>query len=204
MPAKRERAQETRRRIIEQAARAIRAEGIERVGVGELMGRLGLTHGGFYAHFSSKEALAAEAIAAALAEQCEHLLAASEAGPAALVDVYLSRAHRDQPEQGCPLPAVAPEVVHGSEQLRHAFTEALRGYAARLAGRLPGEDPAAREETALALLSGMCGALLISRAVDDSALADRILSAARAAWHRLLAQPIGVQSSTRTPSGSET
>ncbi|MCS6802643.1 MAG: TetR/AcrR family transcriptional regulator [Chloroflexota bacterium] len=193
----------TRRRILEQTARAIRATGIERVGISALMGALGLTHGGFYAHFPSKDALAAEALAAALAEQCDRLLAAGEDGPAAMVDAYLSPAHRDHPEDGCPLPAVAAEVARGSPAVRRAFTAAFANTVARLATRLPGDRAAAREDAALALIAGMCGALLLSRAVDDPRLADRILLAARAAWQRLLDQAAGAPAARADPAEAE-
>lgn len=203
MPTKRDQKAATRRRILEQTARAIRATGIERVGISELMGAIGLTHGGFYAHFPSKDALAAEALTIALAEQCDQLLAAAEE-PHSLVDGYLSSTNRDHPERGCPLPAIAAEIVRAAPTVRHAFTSAFQAYVARLAERLPGEDATAREDLAFALLSGLCGALLLSRAVDDPALADRVLAAGRTVWRRLLDPPGRGERSTNPASEPET
>lgn len=204
MPTKREQKAATRRRILEQTARAIRATGIERVGISDLMGAIGLTHGGFYAHFPSKDALAAEALTIALAEQCDHLLAAADGGLQSLVDVYLSAAHRDQPERGCPVPAVAAEVARAAPSVRRAFTLAFTEYISRLAARLPGEDATARGTLALALLAGLCGTLLLSRAVDDPALADRVLAAGRTVWRRLLDSPSRGERSPSLPPVPET
>lgn len=191
MPYTKQHKQETHERILRAAARALRESGIQGVGIGELMAQAGLTHGGFYAHFPRKDALVAAACAEGMAEAGDHLFASMEqAGQHSdetalrhLLHAYLSRSHRDHPETGCVLPALAADVARSSDEVRAAFTAGLRGYLHRLEALLPdvcGADQDDREDDALALLSGMVGALLLARAVDDAALSDRILAAERA------------------------
>jgi TetR/AcrR family transcriptional repressor of nem operon len=194
MPYSKQHKQETRERILRAASRALRESGIEGVGagIGQVMAQAGLTHGGFYAHFPRKDALVAAACAEGMAEAGETLFAAAEesgrrSGDAALRHLicgYLSRFHRDHPESGCVLPALAADVARSSDEVRTAFTTGLRGYLDRLEALLPEERDAApegvnREDAALALLSGMVGALVLARAVDDPELSDQILVAAR-------------------------
>jgi TetR/AcrR family transcriptional repressor of nem operon len=180
--------EQTRRRIVQAAARAYREQGVSGVGIGELMQSVGLTHGGFYAHFASKDALVAEACEQGISELSSRLLAEAEAQGGAeglrhLVRGYVSRAHRDDPGVGCAMPALAADVARAAPEVRAGFTRTLRGFLARLAPLLPRRgDPARAEEPtdeALALASGMVGAVLLARAVDDPELSDRILLAAR-------------------------
>lgn len=185
--------EQTRRRIVEAASRAYREDGVSGVGIGELMQSIGLTHGGFYAHFPSKEALVAEAC-----EQVRSTLAAQffaeaeETGGAEglrhVLRGYLSRRHRDDPGAGCLMPALAADAARSGPEVRASFTRSLRGLLAGIARLLPGgrrraEEPLADGEAlpdeALVLVSGMVGAVLLSRAVDDPELSDRILLAAR-------------------------
>lgn len=175
----------TRARIVAAAARAFRAEGIGKVAIPALMRDAGLTHGGFYAHFASKEALVAEACARGLSESSQAILAAADAQPpdealSLIVRAYLSRGHRDDPQTGCAIPALGPEVARAPEEVRAAFADALRDYAQRIAAYLPPDaSEVEREETALLLLSGMAGTLMVARALDDRAQSDRLLLAAR-------------------------
>lgn len=176
----------TRQQILDAASHAFRAEGVGGVGIGDLMGQVGLTHGGFYAHFDSKEALLAEACARGLRESVEHLLTAAAVASApdgnatpAIIRAYLSRQHRDNPATGCVLPALAGEIRHESPGVRHAFTDAFTEYVDRLATFLTGETTADAHDAALVLASGMAGAMLLARAVDDPALSDRILRRSR-------------------------
>jgi len=190
--------QQTRARILRAAARAFRAEGIAGVSVPEVMRAVGLTHGGFYAHFASKDALASEACATAFGEAAERLFdqaarAAPDEALPGIVRAYLSRAHRDQPEEGCVVPTLGAEVARGAPAVRAAFTHALRAYARRLAAYMPARDAepprveaaqisayeSVHEDEALVLLAGMAGALQLARAVDDPDLSDGILRAAR-------------------------
>ncbi|HEV2734175.1 MAG TPA: TetR family transcriptional regulator [Longimicrobiaceae bacterium] len=185
--------EETRRRILEAAARAYREEGVSGVGIGELMQSIGLTHGGFYAHFDSKDALVAEACESVRSPLAQRYFAwAEEAGGAEglrrMIRGYVSRQHRDDPGLGCLMPALAADVSRAAPEVRSSFTRSLRGLLAGVARLLPGgrRAPAAEPEAedaipdaALVLVSGMVGAVLLARAADDPALSDRILLAAR-------------------------
>lgn len=190
MPYTKEHKQRTRGRILREAARAFREEGIGGVAIPAVMGRAGLTHGGFYAHFASKDALVASACDEGFAEAGLELLdrvAASAPGDELrqIIRAYLSRAHRDDPSSGCMLPSLTPEVSRASAEVRAGFTKAVLAYAHKLAAYLPasaGQTAEERETAALTLLAGMAGTLQLARAVDDRALSDRILLAARARY----------------------
>ncbi len=174
----------TRRRLVEAASRAFRANGVAGASIPALMAGVGLTHGTFYAHFASKDALVAEAYARGLNETVENLMQSAEAAPPgrglnAVIDRYLSAEHRDDPAGGCVLPALAGEVRREPDAVRHAFTEEIARYFDRLSPLLPDQDAQARADRELVLASGMAGAVLLARAVDDPALSDRILRACR-------------------------
>ncbi|MGZ3716190.1 MAG: TetR/AcrR family transcriptional regulator [Ktedonobacterales bacterium] len=180
--------QQTRQRVIAAAARIFRAQGVANVSIPRLMRQVGLTHGGFYAHFDSKDALVAEACASGQGETVKQLFrAAEQADPGkklrAILDNYLTPAHRDNPASGCTIPALAAEIAREPAEVRHAFTQSIRALLARLKPIMPDCGTDATDEPtdeALALLSGMAGAILLSRAVDDPDLSDRILDAAHA------------------------
>jgi TetR/AcrR family transcriptional repressor of nem operon len=185
--------EETRRRILEAAARAYREEGVSGVGIGELMQSIGLTHGGFYAHFDSKDALVAEACDSVRSPLAQRYFEwAEEAGGAEglrrMIRGYVSRQHRDDPGLGCLMPALAADVSRSAPEVRASFTRSLRRLLAGVARLLPGgrRAPAAQADAedaipdeALVLVSGMVGAVLLARAADDPELSDRILLAAR-------------------------
>ncbi|MEO7000549.1 MAG: TetR/AcrR family transcriptional regulator [Ktedonobacterales bacterium] len=190
MPYTREHKARTHERIVSEAARAFRVEGLDGVAVGEVMGRVGLTHGGFYAHFPSKDALVAAACARSMDEQGERLTAKARKAPdgdglRAIIEAYLDARHRDAPGAGCTIPALAAEIARASDEVRDAFTSAFTGYVSRIEPFLPATlDGAATEQqdrvdTALVLLAELAGAILLARAVSDPALSDRILAAAR-------------------------
>lgn len=188
MPYTAEHKQRTRQRIVREAAHAFREQGLDGVSIPEVMGHAGLTHGGFYAHFPSKDALIAASFAEGFGESAERLLDQGEGLPSGealttIIRAYLSRAHRDTPATGCVVPALTGEVARGSAEVRAGFTVALRAYAHRLAALLPAVNataaPTDRDADALALLAGMAGALQLARAVDDPALSDAILLRAR-------------------------
>jgi TetR/AcrR family transcriptional regulator, transcriptional repressor for nem operon len=174
----------TRARIIEVAAGAFRERGIEPVAISDVMHEAGLTHGGFYAHFPSKEALVAEAALLGLADSRRQFVSeAAEANPQApLVEIirrYVSRYHRDHPAQGCAIPSLASEVAREPDTVRQAFTGGLEDFITRLTEYMPGTTLQVKEDAALVLAAGMAGAIALARAVDDSALSDRILLEAR-------------------------
>jgi TetR/AcrR family transcriptional repressor of nem operon len=175
---------ETRARILSAAGAAFRARGYEAVGVDEVMAEAGLTAGGFYRHFPSKQALLAASLSQTGSASRAGLLSGleSEAGPAllrAVVGRYLSRTHRDAPALGCPLPSLAAEVARTGEAPRGEVQEYLASLARAVAGRVPpapGLDP---EDRVLATAALLVGGLLLARAVPDPALSDRLLRACR-------------------------
>lgn len=174
----------TREQIVSAAARAFREEGVAGVSVGELMGRAGLTHGGFYAHFRSKDHLVAEACRCALRESSGRLIETARRAPpeerlAAFIRAYASPTHRDDPGGGCLMPALAAELSRHAPEVRAAFTESFEEGIAKLERALPEVEGADRRDRALALMSGLAGAVMLARAVDDPALSDRILQASR-------------------------
>jgi TetR/AcrR family transcriptional repressor of nem operon len=183
---------QTRQRILREASQRLRSEGIGRLAIDDLMRRLDLTHGGFYAHFASKDALVAEACAQEFTpEEAEIIVgpadALAEDALASLISHYLSARHRDRPEMGCYLPALAGEMAHASPVTRQTFTRAFQRYVARVAQRLPGETPQARTDTALVLLSAMAGAVAVSRALDAPALSEHLLVVCRTFYSRAFA-----------------
>lgn len=172
----------THQRIIEEASRRFRRDGIGATGLQPLMKALGLTHGGFYAHFSSKDQLVEEALAAAanqLQVACDELFAQERPLPA-FIDSYLSKAHRASPEAGCPLPTMSAEL--GQRCQPSPLTDALiEERLAMLEGALdrPGAD-----ESSVALLCTLVGALMLSRSIKDPQLSDRVLDSAKHWLHK--------------------
>jgi TetR/AcrR family transcriptional repressor of nem operon len=169
----------TRRRIIGVAAQQLRKDGLEATGVAGLMAHAGLTHGGFYSHFSSKDNLIEEALRAAI-DQVNAWLSAAAADEddklAAVVRTYLSTSHRDHPETGCVAAALAPEIARHSPAVRRIFTQSIAEFIEMLAGLLPpSATPEARRSVATAIISGTIGMIQLSRAVDDEALSEKIL-----------------------------
>jgi TetR/AcrR family transcriptional repressor of nem operon len=183
MRRSREDTAETRRRIVETASRLFRQRGITPVGVADIMGALGLTVGGFYRHFPSKEALVGEAIAAASQEMVSNHArtqkgVAAEASAAAMLDSYLSKAHRDHAELGCPVASLCSVVAQESMPTREAFTTSMHRLFELVAHLVPGETKEARDRR-MYTTAAMVGALVLSRATADEALADDLLRAVR-------------------------
>lgn len=171
----------TRRAILAAAARIIRERGPERLGVAEVMREAGLTHGGFYAHFPSRDALVAEAIRTMFEGGREKFTAriGGKSGPEALkawIDSYVSREHRDNPGGGCAMAALISDIARLEPAARAAFDDGIRGIASRLSAHLP--DTAA-EQTVCSLMAEMAGAVALARAVSDPQLSDRILKTSR-------------------------
>jgi TetR/AcrR family transcriptional regulator, transcriptional repressor for nem operon len=171
--------EQTRRRILDAAAAVFRKRGYQAAGVDAVMHEAGLTAGGFYAHFASKEALFAQTLPHALRQtrllngpDLDHLSGADWLR--AVAAIYLSPTHRHMVEQGCPLPPLLPEVARASGEAKQAFEESLLEVAAKVAARLP-----QNEGGALAVLALLVGGMTLARAVADESLSDRILSACR-------------------------
>lgn len=185
MKRSRQETQQTHQRIVQNAAQQIRVQGVNGVGIVDLMGQAGLTHGGFYAHFRNKDALLAEICHAGLAETLEKLTQAVDHAPAgtelsALVKVYLSVAHRDHPATGCVMPTLAADVARRPEEVRTAFTEGYEKLLQLVASVMPEDTDEKRYDAAIALFAEMVGAVLLSRTVNDPALSERILRVNRA------------------------
>lgn len=169
----------TRRRIVNAASNTFRREGMGKAAVAKVMKRAGLTHGGFYAHFRGKDALAAEVFAEGF-QALEQLKKVVEEWHEArreqpLIRVYLSAWHRDHPGEGCLLPSLAGEIAREPKNIRRAFTQAFERYVSELGRMAFGPDTPPDDPRTLALVSGLIGALSLARAVDDPKLSDRIL-----------------------------
>ena len=182
MKVTREEAQRNRERIVEAAARRFRERGFEGIGVADLMKEAGLTHGGFYGHFDSKEQLMAEALAHAQASSRELWARRAASHPddpvAALARMYLSPRHRDDPGNGCVMAALATDAARQGPAVRGAFSEGLRASFTFLSGLFTGATARVRRRKAIATYASWVGALVLARAAaDDPALSKEILDA---------------------------
>jgi len=177
--------EETRQKVVKAAAMAVRAKGPDGVGVAEIMAEAGLTHGGFYAHFKSKEALIAAAVEEAFGQSRRRFSRLTEdMSPAealeAFVDAYVSAEHRANPQRGCPISTLANDLPRQGAMVRAAFDAGVEGLISRIEGWLPEPDPDARRSLASSLMAEMAGAVALARAVSDEALAAQLLEASRA------------------------
>src|SRR6516162_10840730 len=170
MRKSREEAAQTRRRIVDAASCEFRKCGIIATGLNDLMKAAGLTHGGFYKHFASKDQLVAEATTAAL----DALLEGMAAHPTinAAVAAYLSTRHRDDPASGCPLAAIGSELSRMAKKTREAATEGFKRLVEVLAGKSETQDA---RRLALVAVATMIGAVTMSRVVTDPGLSAEIL-----------------------------
>jgi TetR/AcrR family transcriptional repressor of nem operon len=179
MKVSRAEAERNRERIIEVAAKLFRERGFDGIGVADLMKSAGLTHGGFYGHFASKEDLMAEACASAMEDSLEVLQQAAQKGGekafSAAASAYLSPAHRDQPDEGCVLAALGAEAARRGSPVRGTFTQGVRSIVNALTQLAPGKSKRRKRERALATVASMVGALVLARAVDDAELSDEVL-----------------------------
>lgn len=173
----------THERIVGVAARAIRRSGYDGTGVADLMKEAGLTHGAFYAHFSSREAMLAEAASCAFAQSAATLAGVTVGVPteealASLLAAYLSKAHQEQVATGCPLAALGSETARQVPEVRRVATRHVKEVIDLVARLSPDAEPSAAHERALVTVSTMVGALLLARAVDDPHLSDSLRDAA--------------------------
>lgn len=177
----------SRRRITEVAAEHFRRDGIAASGLAGIMGEAGLTNGAFYPHFRSKADLVRESLRAALEDQEEQMRQALAAGGLeAILAVYLSAEHRDNPGTGCASAALLPEVARQPLETREVFAEQLAGLIDQFAETLPPQTPDP-QGVALGIYATLVGALQLARAVPAGAQSDRILAAGAEAA-RALAQ----------------
>lgn len=179
MRVSREKASANRERIVEAAARLFREHGFDGVGVDAIMKEAGLTHGGFYGHFASKDQLAAEAVVRALALGTQKLSRYGDL--AGFVGAYLSDRHCADRAEGCALAALGADSVREGQGVRRALTDYVAARLTWLGGLFKGTQ-ASRRKRAIATLAGLVGALTLARAVDDPALSKEILAAARSTF----------------------
>jgi TetR/AcrR family transcriptional regulator, transcriptional repressor for nem operon len=174
MRKSREEAAQTRKRIVTAAAGEFRKNGIVATGLNDLMKAAGLTHGGFYKHFESKDQLIEEACAEAVEALTEKLSAAGSGAGAA----YLSTEHRDNPADGCPLSAIGSELSRSDEKTRNVATDGFLKLVEIMAGQYRKLPPDVARRRALVAVSTMIGALTMSRIVTDPDLSGEILRSA--------------------------
>jgi TetR/AcrR family transcriptional repressor of nem operon len=181
MRVSREKFAESRKRILDVAATLFRQTGFDGISLSDIMKAAGLTHGGFYGHFGSKEDLEAQALSLALARSVtdwSQLVDSTAARPlAALAGQYLSPDHRENVGEGCPFAALGADTARRGERVRSAFTAGLEPFLELLSNVIPGRSKAQRRLKAIAILAEMVGAIILARAVNDPALSDEILAA---------------------------
>jgi TetR/AcrR family transcriptional repressor of nem operon len=182
MRVTREQMAEHRQKILDSAGKLFRAKGFEAVTVAEVMQAAGMTHGGFYGHFKSKDDLIAETLA--------HALQPSGAGGdfAGFLKRYLSPRHRDDFSGGCPTAGLAAESIRQAPEARAAATKGLRVTIERLSQAAPSRTDADKRRSAIGTWSAMVGALILSRLCDDAELSDEVLRETRS-WIEGKAKP---------------
>ena len=172
---------ESHDRILQVAAARFRESGVDGIGVADLMKDAGLTHGGFYRHFASRDELVAEAIERALREGAGAVAAVAnvkEASLAALVDCYLSTAHRDDLATSCAVTTLAADVARSNDRARSAYTRQVGAYVELLTRLIAGDKQRSRRMKAIAALATLVGAVSMARAVNDEKLSREILKSA--------------------------
>jgi TetR/AcrR family transcriptional repressor of nem operon len=178
--------QETHTRIVKKAAVLLREKGAHGVGVADLMKEAGLTHGGFYAHFDSREALVIEAFAYAMDRSTDRWRQIAAQTPpdkrlATIIDSYLTAVHRDDPGHGCAVPVLGAEIVRESPKTRKAFATKLDQMLDMMAEQMGDVPRKTARKQAMAMLATMAGTLLLARIAGTGELSDEILAAGREA-----------------------
>src|SRR3981189_2507220 len=187
---------QTRSRIVEKASYGLRQNGADGGSVVDLMKLAGLTHGGFYSHFDSREALFIEAFALAMDRTVSDWRKRTKDMPSderfdAVVEGYLSPRHRENRARGCVLPALGTDIARSSQKARRVFARKLDEMIDAITGFFPGEPPKQARQIATSALATMMGSIALARAVGDNKLSDEILGAGR--------QALSGQSATRKP-----
>jgi len=180
---------QTRNRIVEEASYGLRQHGADGMSVVDLMKLAGLTHGGFYAHFESREALVVEAFAFAMDRTIVHWSERVKGMPPeqrfeAVVEGYLSSFHRDNRARGCALPALGGDIARSSPKARRTFGRKFGEMIDMIARLLPDMPPEEARQTATSALATMMGAIVLARAVGDKGMSDDILAAGQQALRR--------------------
>ena len=174
----------TRERIVSGASAMFREQGLADVGVASLMADAGLTHGGFYSHFESREALVAEALRFALVQSAQRIYlgelgSGDKPGYSRLIRKYLSKGHRDDPRNGCVLASLGAEVARQGSESRSVFSRGFDELVTLLANLSPARTRNARRAHVLTVISALAGALTLARAVNDVDVSDEILVSVR-------------------------
>jgi len=178
--------QETHAKIVKKAAVLLREKGAHGIGVADLMKEAGLTHGGFYAHFDSREALVIEAFAYAMDRSTERWRKIAEQTPpdkrlATIIASYLTPVHRDDPGHGCAVPALGAEIVRESPKTRKAFAAKLEQMIDMMTDQVSGGPRKGARKQAVATLATMLGTLVLARIAGTSEFSDEILDVGREA-----------------------
>jgi TetR/AcrR family transcriptional regulator, transcriptional repressor for nem operon len=193
---------ESRQAVVEAASRLFREKGFDGVGVADIMAAAKLTHGGFYRHFASKEALIAEAMTEAFTEKAKQLEADDQDEQAqkaqSYVNDYLSAGHLARAGVGCPIAALGSEAPHIGKAVADVFAQGVEKLVAPLTKVIDQSSPDARQ-SALRLLATLVGAVVIARAVDAPSLRDEVLAAVRA--EPLVARMIAAKPASQSPTG---
>lgn len=175
---------ETHQKIVKDASRRVRAEGLTGAAVSAVMRDAGLTHGGFYKHFGSKDELLAASLEEAFGEISDRLARAAGQSPPetawkAIVKAYLSPEHLAHPEFGCPVAALAPELARADKAMKTRIFTELERYRSKMLPMMPGRRTADKERAYIVIFSTMIGAIQIARIQSDPATREKILSTAR-------------------------
>jgi TetR/AcrR family transcriptional regulator, transcriptional repressor for nem operon len=186
MRVSREKAAENHERIVDAAARLFRDKGFDGVGVDAIMKDAGLTHGGFYAHFDSREALVIEAFAHAMDRSTERWRKIGETTPpdkrlAMIVDSYLTPVHRDDPGHGCAIPTLGAEIARESPKTRKAFAAKLEQMIDMMADQISDVSRKAARKQATSAIATMMGTLVMARVAGTGEFSEEILAAGREA-----------------------
>jgi TetR/AcrR family transcriptional repressor of nem operon len=175
---------EVHQKIVRDASRRVRAEGLNGAGVAAVMRDTGLTHGGFYKHFGNKDELLLESLGAAfreIADRWAQSAKGSKPGTAwkAIVKAYLSLEYCDHPERGCPLTALAPELARVDKSMTGQIFAELVNYKDRMVPFMPGRRTADKERAFFAIFSTMIGAIQIARMLPEPAMRENVLASAK-------------------------
>ncbi len=176
---------ETRKALLIAAGRQLRALGPDRVAVAAVMKSAGLTHGGFYAHFKSKDSLLAEALVAIFGASKRRMMRMLEGLPpkhalATYIDFYVAPRHRDDPAHGCPITALSSDMPRQSKKFRATFETGVTSLSAHLAKLMAEAGIAHADKLAPSILAAMAGAVALARTISDATLSDELLASTRA------------------------
>jgi TetR/AcrR family transcriptional regulator, transcriptional repressor for nem operon len=195
---------ETHARIVKKASVRLREKGAHGIGVADLMKDAGLTHGGFYAHFDSREALVIEAFAYAMDRSTDRWRKLAEQTPpdkrlATIVDSYLTPTHRDDPGHGCAIPALSAEIARENPKTRKAFAAKLEQMIEMIAAQIPDVPHKTARKQAMASLATMMGTLVLARVAGSGEFSDDILGAGREA----VLERVAAKSAAKKPAGKK-